>query len=955
MANQVTYSVLVDVDSTQVDALLQKLDQVGQKATQTFQTMATSAGSATSANQQLAQAVTQASQAVNQLNSAAQASSSSVNNITVAHGKAASAVKGHAGATRELMVLLHEASQGNFKRFGGSLLVLGEQFDILSKLMSPMGLAIGGVAAVVGVLALAFVKGAEETATMNKALIMTNDYSGLTASSLRGLATQAAATGGNIGTAKEAFNALAATGKFTGDQVAYIGEAAIKMHQTIGAPIEDTIKQFEELAKSPVDASKKLNDQYHYLTEAVYEQIKALQEQGREQEAANLAEETYAKALDDRTKQIQQNQGYIVKGWDGVKNAASAAWDAMLGIGREQTLDEKIAGLKAKIANSGQAGANADDLAAGGSMFTHSTATDADKQQLAQLESLKRNQETNAALKATADQTQQAGIAADDTLGKFTRFLKGTSADADLATQKIKELHKAIQDGLAADPTSKKWLSAQASEGTADANIRKFYAGSQGKRDAQNALGGKLQDEQNDINASNEMLKAQEAKVQADRDANLITEAQYLQRRHDLRMKALENDKMIADQQVALAQGLDSKTKQSKYKGNAQLFDLKQDTENETFHADMAKATTKEATAYDTARAALEKYQAQQRLSESKSLNKITMSDKDAAFADVQDKIHTEYASKIDDYTRGAKNQGVDPQTIEQNIQLFKEQEQAQVQDAKDSAAQTISAQQDWVNGAKVAFENYVDNAANASGNAKQAFTSMFDQMNTALTNFVTTGKLNFASLTSAILQDLAKMAMQAAESKIFGMIMDSFGGNTGFSSFNMGSGASAGGMGFTGIGSESASASSAVSTSFSGSALGYAKGGTFINGVQMFADGGAFSNGIYNSPTAFAMAGSGMGVLGEAGPEAVVPLTRGKNGKLGIAASGGGAAQSSSTGGDTYNITVNVTGGSTNDQTGSVVSQAVYNQMQAIAKNEIVKANRSGGVNNSVQLGTAK
>jgi hypothetical protein len=66
---------------------------------------------------------------------------------------------------------------------------------------------------------------------------------------------------------------------------------------------------------------------------------------------------------------------------------------------------------------------------------------------------------------------------------------------------------------------------------------------------------------------------------------------------------------------------------------------------------------------------------------------------------------------------------------------------------------------------------------------------------------------------------------------------------------------------------------------------LGFAKGGVFSGGAQVkaFAAGG-----VVGSPTYFGMAG-GMGLMGEAGPEAVMPLKRGRDGKLGVAAQGGG------------------------------------------------------------------
>ncbi|MEM9900652.1 MAG: phage tail tape measure protein [Pseudomonadota bacterium] len=66
--------------------------------------------------------------------------------------------------------------------------------------------------------------------------------------------------------------------------------------------------------------------------------------------------------------------------------------------------------------------------------------------------------------------------------------------------------------------------------------------------------------------------------------------------------------------------------------------------------------------------------------------------------------------------------------------------------------------------------------------------------------------------------------------------------------------------------------------------ALGFAQGGAFSQGkVMPFAQGG-----IVSSPTAFPMRG-GTGLMGEAGPEAILPLERGVDGRLGIKSQGGG------------------------------------------------------------------
>ncbi len=66
-------------------------------------------------------------------------------------------------------------------------------------------------------------------------------------------------------------------------------------------------------------------------------------------------------------------------------------------------------------------------------------------------------------------------------------------------------------------------------------------------------------------------------------------------------------------------------------------------------------------------------------------------------------------------------------------------------------------------------------------------------------------------------------------------------------------------------------------------SIFGFRAGGIFQNGgVQPFADGG-----VVSSPSYFPMSGGATGLMGEAGPEAIMPLKRGLDGKLGVAGGG--------------------------------------------------------------------
>lgn len=72
------------------------------------------------------------------------------------------------------------------------------------------------------------------------------------------------------------------------------------------------------------------------------------------------------------------------------------------------------------------------------------------------------------------------------------------------------------------------------------------------------------------------------------------------------------------------------------------------------------------------------------------------------------------------------------------------------------------------------------------------------------------------------------------------------------------------------------------------GGGIGFAKGGVLGSGASIgFAQGG-----VVSSPISFPLSGGLAGIAGERGPEAILPLARGPDGRLGVAAAGGGAVQ---------------------------------------------------------------
>jgi tape measure domain-containing protein len=136
--------------------------------------------------------------------------------------------------------------------------------------------------------------------------------------------------------------------------------------------------------------------------------------------------------------------------------------------------------------------------------------------------------------------------------------------------------------------------------------------------------------------------------------------------------------------------------------------------------------------------------------------------------------------------------------------------------------------------------------------NSFDGITMAIEASSGALADFVVTGKMDFKSFADSIIRDFVRIQIQQS------LTYAATGGKQGSSGWIGG-------------------ALSLVGSLFN------AKGNAFDAGeVTPFARGG-----IFDRPTIFPMA-RGMGLMGEAGPEAVMPLTRGSDGKLGVKAKGG-------------------------------------------------------------------
>lgn len=273
----------------------------------------------------------------------------------------------------------------------------------------------------------------------------------------------------------------------------------------------------------------------------------------------------------------------------------------------------------------------------------------------------------------------------------------------------------------------------------------------------------------------------------------------------------------------------------------------------------------------------------------------VGMGDQQRQRYQVQLSLRQKYQQQLEQLRRDSEQKGT------YNTDDYRKAEQAlteslnrQLNENRRYWQQLEIAQGDWKNGVLRALQNVTENADNTAGTVEQLFTSAFSSMSDWLATFCTTGKLNFKSFTSSVLSDMSRIMAQIALMKAVKGI------------------------------------ASALPFDFVANADG---------GVYQSADLSRYSGTVVNRPTFFAFA-KGAGVMGEAGPEAILPLRRGADGKLGVVADIGGSGMAMFA--PQYNIEINNDG--TNGQIGPAALKVVYDLGKKAAADFMQQQARDGG-----------
>lgn len=840
------------------------------------------------------------------------------------------------GGQAPLTVLLQQGGQLK-DMFGGVV----PAFKALATSALGMITPLTASAAIIGTLAYAAYQGSSEFTAFNKAMISSGGAAGVSASEFSQFREQLDNTAGTASLAAEALAKMEASGKIAGSVFLQVGEAAIKMERATGAALDKTIEDFASLGKDPVDSAVRLDEKYRFLTASVLAQADALVKQGQEQEAVTLLQSKMAEASIEASNTMIEQAGLVERAWTGIKDVVKETWDSILSIGRTDTSADRIQELMR------QRKEFQDSIDTNAAIGLRGFGQDGNKARVAEIDKeIKQVQDRIRYEKLLADNQSASEIARRESvsaqssaLKRYESGLKGVEkAENDLL--KVRRENEKIKLGAGAAGVSSEQATIMAkNEATAVKQLAEARekANKPGKTVPVNTRD--VQEVRSALNVITAEYEGYYKRVTALGEAGLVSaEATYQSQRAILEAQRKAVNESYGSQISAI------KELQSNKKNNT--------AQNISLDNQMTKAEADRAVAMEKIDAKLDALQTKEkgRLEE----RTRNIASYKAALDAQLDSLVSEGARNADGVGRGSRQAGVARQLGENDRSFNKQQRElakslgegmdvdeytAKLKDLKDThtdmAAQIIAndkdiekANYDWTNGFTAAVEEARDVGMDFAGSVNSALTGAFNSAGDALAEFVTTGKLNFRSFATSILADMARIAAQQAAS---GALSGILGIAASAASAYFGGGAN-------GLASGSAGA---TSSSLGASQAGYsskyfqAKGGAWSGGTQMFANGGMFTNSVVSNPTPFGMSNGAMGIMGEAGDEAIVPLARTRNGDLGIRAMGGGG------GGNATIVNVNVSvaeGGTSSNSDGGAGWNEFGSQLGSFVEEKVYK-----------------
>ena len=678
------------------------------------------------------------------------------------------------GGQSPLTVLLQQGGQikDQFGGIGAAARGVGQYIAGLANPVTLLAVAVAGLGAA------AFI-GANEQQRLRDQLILSGNAAGMTMGRFDELARGVQqSTGVSIGAARDLAAAAVASGAFSTQSVQAATNAMGRIQQLTGATAEQIAKDFAGMAQGVAKWAAEHNRQYNYLTAAQFAYIRQLEQQGKTEEAIRVNADLLDKALASRTREL----GYLEQAWTAVKNKASEAWDAMLNIGRKDTLEQQLE--KAKKAR--------DEFADIRNTINGGPDSEANRQAIAEQNQIIANLEEQIRLeKRAADATSERAKAEQQKIDTINSGQADRQAAAALALE-LQQQQGASAARIALQEQQKARLEGlHRAELIDDENYAKRKVEIEREILAEQA---KLVDIEIGIEKRKPAFKLEDQLAQQQRILALQQKKADIASKgviagYDAQYLTPPDKKQVSDFESAL-DSLGAQSAKLKFQADniatfgekvasAQVAMTQFETEQGKFKdltETQKKALLDAAKAVDDYTASLARAQAG--LQYQKATDEIVRQTAELGQNALQRKINADL--------QALENAG-----IKEGTELYTQLAEQRI----NALQQADAASRQWVVGIKDGMNAYLDTITNNAAMARDALTNAFRGAEDAMVSFVTKGKADFKGLVNSIIADLARMAIRQSLASLAG----GSGGNGGILSSLVGAAASYFGGGSTG------------------------------------------------------------------------------------------------------------------------------------------------------------
>lgn len=682
--------------------------------------------------------------------------------------------------------------------------------------MSLIGMVTPLTAVSAGVLALtaAYYYGSKERDAFLRSLVMTGDVAGVSTDGLVIMSRQISDSVGTQAKATEALVAFVDAGVKGQSELRKYTQTAIEWERATGEGVDKTAAKFASLQEDPLAAVQKLNEGTNFLTAAVYEQIKSLQDQGDETAAAEVAMDALDTAMRDRSKRIVESLGWIEKAWRGIKDAAAGAAETMANAGRPPTKEDELQRVRTLISNK-QVGLSSYEN------------TDAGRQVKEEIEGLRQqewallsaiNDEVLGGVQSNADRLALAARVASD---KAHEKYKPKSEKKDDEQAARKRVYDELIDKNGYRYTPEQLAKEKATFEADMAAISKKYEDKSPKgssKPARDALSIDVNATKRDLDVLTATYSSAQKIMEAQRAAGLVDDKTYYEEKRkyinleaDAQEKLLraemdryKQEKVTKDNRLQVEKGIaDTQAKLDK-------AGIERKTALEVLTTQQNSALNAQKASINAAEQAAQDYLLTLQKGFDRTVNAVGWGSERRNVESGKQQIEDRYAGQRRDLENqraqiemqtGLELNAQQQELYDSRLAIIKKHEALALNAYDNGVQRRLEAEGNWLIGVDRAYQDYRSSAANVVQQSADMFGNAFKGMEDALTSFVTTGKADFKSLANSIIADIVRTQIRAQSSGLFGSLVNGITGFFGGSPVSAGDGASAASILNTGIG----------------------------------------------------------------------------------------------------------------------------------------------------------